>query len=1028
MPATAERRTGPPAPPRTGGPAPRRRPPADRLAALLRRRASDLLALGGLAALLAGLLLAVALRPPARLAFSLDRPPAAVQLRGFHEVERDAATAFRWAEPRATIGVPVDAPGSYRVTLTMLDTPAVQPPRPVTIAIDGRTARTVTLDDTPRDYAVEHHVGPRRWAAEPRHAFTIALGTAPYRAPGDDRALGVIALRVAVEPVPASPPQVAPLLALPLLLLALAYGALRALGLRTVPAAALLAGAPALYAVQALTDPVDALYLAAQPLVHPVWLLGAALAHALPPLAAVAWRRRSSPTLVCTEGAARAARERPPQPRQARRARWLRGGLVTLAYVLATVAMTWPYAARLATDVPASPDSFLQIWIARWVQHALVTDPLRLYDANAFYPLEHALAFSDANIPSALLMAPVYLLTGHAVLAYNLLVLGSFVLAAGGMYALVGRLSGNRAAGFLAGLAYAFLPYRFAQLTHFHQLGHAWTPWVLLALLALLREAKDRERRTWRAALALGLLLAVQALTSVYLAFQIALAVGLALAVALSADRRLRTRRCLGRLAVAGGLALLLVVPLSLPYLRVREQYGFERSLREASFQHWSAVPSSYRATPPQNRAWGWLRPEHGEEDILFPGGLALLGAALGLAGWRRRPAPTLYLVLLADGAFLLSLGPLWQGHAGGTLSLPYRLLFDHVPFFTAMRVPARFGVLVDFAIVALAGLGAARAWAGLRRRLPAGRARPVGAALTAGLALLLLAELASIPVDLERVERGDEAAPHRWLAGQPDRGAVMEFPTSRHDFLSAARAMYWSTLHWKPLVQGYAGPSPHPRLLNSFHHDLRRPDGTVTRASYVDAQNLGALQQLGVRYLVLRRQGYAAEDWPAVIAALEQVGGEVSLAADFGASRVYLVRPAAAPSPVRLAVAAGPRAGPQARWQPVVMAETPSDGWALLSARQPLRLTVTWRDGAGRAVRRDAALLDLPPVLAPGTVYCGATACPVRSAAHLDEATGEDGLSPRLYPEAPGRYRVELAVTGDVTARETVEVEVSGP
>ena len=99
-----------------------------------------------------------------------------------------------------------------------------------------------------------------------------------------------------------------------------------------------------------------------------------------------------------------------------------------------------------------------------------------------------------------------------------------------------------------------------------------------------------------------------------------------------------------------------------------------------------------------------------------------------------------------------------------------------------------------------------------------------------------------------------------------------------------------------------------------------------------------------------------------------------------------------------------------------------------LLTIKRPLRLTVTWRDGAGREVRRDSVLLDLPPVLAPGTVYCGVTVCPVESVAELAPVPGEDNTFPRLYPDTPGRYRVELEVSGDVTARETVEVEVSGP
>ena len=103
----------------------------------------------------------------------------------------------------------------------------------------------------------------------------------------------------------------------------------------------------------------------------------------------------------------------------------------------------------------------------------------------------------------------------------------------------------------------------------------------------------------------------------------------------------------------------------------------------------------------------------------------------------------------------------------------------------------------------------------------------------------------------------------------------------------------------------------------------------------------------------------------------------------------------------------------------PEVRLLTRLGGGELRVNRSPGKLVLT------RGLR---CLLDLPPVLPPGTVYCGATACPARSAAELDDATGEEGSFPHLYPEVPGRYLVELAVTGDVTARETVEVEVGGP
>ncbi|HET8627378.1 MAG TPA: hypothetical protein VFL91_08160 [Thermomicrobiales bacterium] len=698
---------------------------------------------------------------------------------------------------------------------------------------------------------------------------------------------------------------------------------------------------------------------------------------------------------------------------------------VTLAYVVATAAMTWPYAARLGGWVPPSEDSLLQVWIARWVQHALVTNPLHLYDANAFYPYRNTLAYSDSNVPAALLAAPLYLLTHNAIFANNLLVLGTFVLAAGGMCALVGHLSGNRWAGFLAGLAYAFLPYRYVHLWHLNQLGHAWTPWALLALVLLL------ERQTWRAAIACGLLASVQVVTSFYVGFQLAFAVGVVLVVAVVASPRMRTRRCLGRLAVAGLVAAAIVLPLALPYLQVRDQQGLERTIADAEGPTWYATPRSYVRTEGHNLIWGRLNRDNVREDTLFPGSLALAGAVLWLAGWRRRRAATVALAAIGVGAFVLSLGPTWDPAAGGTTPLPYRFLYEHFPFFAAMRVPARFGVLADFAVVGLAGLGAAWGWERLMPRLDARHLRRVGAALTVGLAALVLLELCSAPTPLERVDTSAQtAAPYRWLARQPaapGRDAVMEFPVSLEG-ADLSRAMYLSTLDWKPLVQGYSGfaPRSYGDALSYFTGDLTRLDGTVAhRVSYVNAGNVGVLQDLGVRYLVLHREGYKREDWPSVLARLEGTG-VANRAADFGDTVIYELAPPRARTAQPLVTLNAPAlATPQTFWEPALVVRNPSGSLALLSITRPLTLRATWRDDAGRVVRRDTFPLNLPAIIPAGDLLCTVRLCPAASGVSVaQERPAANSL--RLYPSRPGHYTVQLDLSGDVTLSRTIAVDVA--
>ena len=204
-----------------------------------------------------------------------------------------------------------------------------------------------------------------------------------------------------------------------------------------------------------------------------------------------------------------------------------------LIFLSATLLMTWPYPRHLADATIVGFDPFLQIWLSEWIQHALTTAPSTLYQANVFYPFAFTLAYTDANLPGALLAAPLRLATADPILTNSLLVLLSFVLAAGGVYALTGYLTGNRGAGLVAGLAYAFLPYRMVHLWHLNWLEGALLPWVILAFLALI------DRPSIARGILFGMLTATLVLISFYFSIQILLVFGIILVARSFVTRRL---------------------------------------------------------------------------------------------------------------------------------------------------------------------------------------------------------------------------------------------------------------------------------------------------------------------------------------------------------------------------------------------------------------------------------------------------------------------------------------------------------
>ena len=214
-------------------------------------------------------------------------------LHDFYGPERNAAGAFRWSQPRAALTLPVAGPATYRLLLTMQDSPTVAPPRQVAVAVNGAAVSAVTLDHTPREYTFAHRLDAAAWTADPQHALQVELRTAPFEPPGDPRALGVILSRVRVEfaerPRPWSPALLLPNACL----LAVAYGALRLLGVGVLGAAAALGAPLAIGGLLSTGGYVDALALAAEACAQPLAFLGFLLC-----LAATPWLARLPPGLA----------------------------------------------------------------------------------------------------------------------------------------------------------------------------------------------------------------------------------------------------------------------------------------------------------------------------------------------------------------------------------------------------------------------------------------------------------------------------------------------------------------------------------------------------------------------------------------------------------------------------------------------------------------------------------------------------------------------------------------------------------
>jgi len=341
--------------------------------------------------------------------------------------------------------------------------------------------------------------------------------------------------------------------------------------------------------------------------------------------------------------------------------------LISLAgYGSLALVLTWPLAIHLATVVPHDlGDPLLCTWILWWNAYTM---PLTSawWNAPMFWPMSGALALSEHLLGVSLVASPLQWLGADPVTAYNIVFLLSFPLCAVAAHALAFTLTARHDAAAVAGLAFAFNPYRTSHLPHLQML---WTFWMPLALLALHRYARDARLR-WLVVFAT--MWVGQALSSGYFLLFFPVLTALWLAWFLACRRDLPQ---LIRVAAAWAIGSVLLLPIVVPYQRVHQRLALQRSLYE--IRSFSADVSAFAAASPLAPASRLLRAGAAEQE-LFPGimvvGLIVVAVTASLWQTRREPASyrRLQTILGAAACGLVVLALLapsvmpWQLHVAG--------------------------------------------------------------------------------------------------------------------------------------------------------------------------------------------------------------------------------------------------------------------------------------------------------------------------------------------------------------------------
>jgi hypothetical protein len=497
-----------------------------------------------------------------------------------------------------------------------------------------------------------------------------------------------------------------------------------------------------------------------------------------------------------------------------------------------------------------SGDGRYSIWNVGWIDHALLTDPRHVLDANIFYPHEGTLAYSELNLVAGVLGLPMFAITSNAIAAHNFAVIIGLLLAFLCTWALVRRVTGSAAAGLVSATAFTFCPFVQAHTAHIQLLMAFAIPLVLAAY------HRFRAHETMARAVMLGAALAVAGLACAYYGIFAGLALGF---VALLLGR-IERRYVIG-LLVAAGVTAAIVAPIFIPYLQARALVTAPTANPTGAVQQYSATVGDYLSSP--SFVHEHLPFLHAAAESVFPGFVLLALAVIGVVdivqrGTAEERRVGLTYVALAAAAAWASFGP------GAGL---YRVLSAALPPMGLLRAPVRLGLVVVFALAVVAGFGV--------RRLSKGRAW-----VSAVLVPLVALELATLPWPL--VREGPVSEVYRVLAHLP-RGGVVEFPFMyrRTDYLNHSRYMFNSIYHWQPLVNGYSDVVP---------PDFREFAGPIN--AFPDPASFALIHRLGVKYVIwhLEPSAYDAESKRKILARLPPYANELKLLVADGDTVLYEV------------------------------------------------------------------------------------------------------------------------------------------
>lgn len=453
---------------------------------------------------------------------------------------------------------------------------------------------------------------------------------------------------------------------------------------------------------------------------------------------------------------------------------------------------------QIGQALPDGGDPLLVSWIWSWEMFELPQDPANLFNANIFAPFTHTLAFSEHMLGSLILAWPLFLIFKNIFLVFNLISLLSFAIAGLGMYLLVFYLTKNKLVSFLAAFIYAFAPYKIHHLEHINLSG-MWLPYFFLYL------EKFFSRQTWKNIWLLTLFTLLVFLNAMqYFLFLPLVAIIFLIKNILT--KKFNFRQNLLKISISLLILLAVVVPISLPYLNINNQFGLTRKIK--TIEGLSPDIIDYFISP---LFYKYFYPIFFEEWAISPGILTILlliFTSLFIYARSKKLLRSIHYYIIGLFGLFFSFGYYIQftrADAGGLPGL-WAFFYHLIPGFGSIRATGRYSIFFLLAAAVIIGYG-------LHQFFKAKKISYKKQAITVSFIIILLFIEFSFTPNYNTYALFNQSPPpvYYWLKSQSNDNIYIELPLGLNlqDKNYDTHYEFYSIHHFKRIVNGYSGYAP---------------------------------------------------------------------------------------------------------------------------------------------------------------------------------------------------------------------------